>query len=49
MEGKMPNMRRWTDAKLEKELAFAYAAHDESEVSAKWIIALEAEAKRRRS
>jgi hypothetical protein len=43
----MPNMKRWSDAKLEKEIFFAKPANDGSPESLAWIAALDAEAARR--
>jgi hypothetical protein len=46
----MVNMKRWSDAKLDKELAFARAAKDENDpANLAWLAACEAEANRRDS
>jgi hypothetical protein len=44
---KAPNMARWSDAKLSKEIAVSIPANDGSRESAEWMAALKAEAKRR--
>ena len=47
---KIPNMKRWSDEKLEKELAFARAAKDERHPeNMAWLAACEAEMDRRDS
>lgn len=44
----MPNMKRWTAAKLEKELYFARAMIDPNDQrTADWLYACEVEADRR--
>lgn len=47
MGEKMPNMRRWTDEKLAKEISFANAADDGGPECLAWNIALSEETKRR--
>lgn len=42
------NARRWTNAKLERELAFAVAAVDDSVETQDWLAALQLESDRRR-
>ena len=50
MKDRLPNMRRWTDAKLAKELAFAEAfAPAKSPEETAWLEAVRAEARRRQS
>jgi hypothetical protein len=45
-----PNMSRWSDAKLDKELAFARAAKDESHpANLEWLAACEREAEVRKA
>jgi hypothetical protein len=45
---KLPNMKRWSDAKVEKELGFALLAADANHVeNMAWVEAVMAEAKRR--
>lgn len=44
---KTPNMKKWTDAKLSKEIAFSIPANDGSPECLAWMVALKAEAKRR--
>jgi hypothetical protein len=41
------NMKRWTDAKVDKELAFARAANDGTPECVEWLRSVEAEAVRR--
>ncbi len=43
----MPNMKRWSDEKLEKELMFAHACLDDSAETMAWLSALEREQHRR--
>ena len=46
----MTNMKRWSDAKLDKEMTFARAAKDDSHPeNLAWLAACEAEANRRDS
>lgn len=44
---KLPNMKRWSDEKLRKELAFSGPADDGSEACGRWNEALQTEAARR--
>lgn len=43
----MTNMSRWSDAKLDKEMAFAIPASDGSPECVAWIAALSTEMQRR--
>lgn len=44
----MTNMKRWSDAKLDKELTFALAAKDDGHAgNLEWLASVQAEAERR--
>jgi hypothetical protein len=47
-EHAMSILKRWTDAKLDKEHSFAVAANDGSPECGKWLAAIEAEIARRK-
>lgn len=47
---KLPNMKRWSDAQLDKELAFAIAASDEDHAENQaWITKFKIEVVRRKA